>query len=379
MADNLVYEESLASEDESSDFISKKWVYVNDTNAQNYQSQTLIDTTPLSNAGGWLNWSEAFMVMPLVVQLTADTPANLPFGGGQASSYANYSWAFKSGFWQMIHSMTVEFNNQNIVQQTPFLNVFRSFKANTSFSQDDLKNEGASLGFYPDSPDSWSYCNEFCTGNGAGGSILVNSPFQTRGINIPYTNNTNAYSSVSYTAFNSDDATTAANYSSLPSIPQTTASGIPNISLTGAVEYSGYPISLPAANPITPDFTPFPVNQGMYERQKYNNYNSGVSSSFGQGIVNPAVSCNTVYRSSLDLQQSQEGNYIWNVFAKLRLKDLEEFFEKCPLLKGSTMRFYINTNQSLINYQITSSAIVPATGAPIYGDQQIDSVQIIEA
>jgi hypothetical protein len=57
----------------------------------------------------------------------------------------------------MINSMTIEFNNQNIVQQTPFLNVFRSFKAHTSFSQDDLLGEGSTIGYYPDTAGSWNF------------------------------------------------------------------------------------------------------------------------------------------------------------------------------------------------------------------------------
>jgi hypothetical protein len=36
---------------------------------------------------------------------------------------------------------------------------------------------------------------------------------------------------------------------------------------------------------------------------------------------------------------------------KLRLKDLNDYFEKTPLLKGSTMRFYINTNQSSVVFR----------------------------
>jgi hypothetical protein len=36
---------------------------------------------------------------------------------------------------------------------------------------------------------------------------------------------------------------------------------------------------------------------------------------------------------------SKEGTkIIWEVYAKLRLKDLTDYFEKCPLLKGSTKR-----------------------------------------
>ena len=50
--DNLVFEESITTETDQSEFTEKKWVYVNDNNSQNYSSQVVIDSTPLSNAGG---------------------------------------------------------------------------------------------------------------------------------------------------------------------------------------------------------------------------------------------------------------------------------------------------------------------------------------
>jgi hypothetical protein len=87
--------------------------------------------------------------------------ASLPAG----SRVGDYSWAFKNGFWNIINSMTVEFNNNNIIQQTPFLNVFRSFKAHTGWSEDDLKNNGASCGYYPDNAGSWSYSNNYNCGD----------------------------------------------------------------------------------------------------------------------------------------------------------------------------------------------------------------------
>jgi hypothetical protein len=46
--------------------------------------------------------------------------------------------------------------------------------------------------------------------------------------------------------------------------------------------------------------------------------------------------------------------------AKLRLKDLSEYFEKCPLLKGSTMRFLINTNQTTVQFTVANTA--PTSG-----------------
>jgi hypothetical protein len=44
-----------------------------------------------------------------------------------------------------------------IIQQTPFCNVFNSFKLLTSFSQDDLTTLGPTIGFYPDNPLTWTY------------------------------------------------------------------------------------------------------------------------------------------------------------------------------------------------------------------------------
>jgi hypothetical protein len=172
--DNLVFEESVNAEIDQSEFISKKWVYVNDSNSQNYTSQVVIDSTPLSNAGGYISRQEGYILMPLLVQWSAAVTANLPITGGVGTKLADHSWAFKAGFWNMINSMTVEFNNQNIIQQTPFLNVFRSFKAHTSFSKDDLLNEGATIGYTPDSAGSWSFAP----------SIANTSPLSSGGLGL---------------------------------------------------------------------------------------------------------------------------------------------------------------------------------------------------
>lgn len=320
MADNLVYEESLNTEVHTSEFISKKWVYVNDNNSQNYTSQVVIDSTPLSNAGGYIAWQEGFIVMPLIVQLTTNNIQTLPAD----SSLADYAWAFKSGFWNMINSMTVEFNNQNIIQQTPFLNVFTSFKANTSFSLDDLHNVGSTTGFYPDTADSWSWDDPQFG-------------------DTTYTNNNNC----------SNEGTQLLIINGalgLVSTPNTISAG----NVNGFQEPSN------TITPITDNIvynglgTKYKYNEGMFKRQTYNNYNP-FTNSMGQNEINSIAGCNAVYRTCL--QSAANGNYAWQVYAKLRLKDLADFFEKMPLLKGSTIRFYINTNQSQVNFSITPSTL----------------------
>jgi hypothetical protein len=341
MADNLVYEESLNTEIDTSEFISKKWVYVNDNNSQNYTSQVVIDSTPLSNAGGYINWQEGFIVMPLVVQLTSANGASLPVG----TSIGDFTWGFKSGFWNMINSMTVEFNNQNVIQQTPFLNVFRSFKSLTSYSLDDLLNVGPTTGFYPDDADTWSYNNLFqATADGG-----FPTPYASFGNTTPYTNNCN------YEYLNNNiTSTTAPLYVAGPQlqcIPSSSIAGQPIITGGTAVSFSGRG----GTNFLTK------ANKGFLNRQKWYNYNAlSQANSSGQSIINNVASTTTVYRSGL--VESTAGSLVWNVYAKLRLKDLADFFEKMPLLKGSTIRFYINTNQSVVKFTTTIGAITAATG-----------------
>ena len=97
--DNLVFEESLNTEVEHSEFISKKYIFVNDNNNGNYSSQIVLDSTSLSNSGGYINWQESWILMPLVVTLSTDLLANA--GNLQLNTNtADYSWAFKSGYWQ---------------------------------------------------------------------------------------------------------------------------------------------------------------------------------------------------------------------------------------------------------------------------------------
>jgi len=302
--DNLVFEESISSEVSQSEFISKKWLYVNDINNGNYSSQIIIDSTPLANAGGYVNWSEGYIAMPLVVVLSGPAGSTI---GANTDSLASHTWAFKSGFWHIINSMSIEFNNQNIVQQTPFLNVFRSFKAMTSFSQDDLA-EGPTIGFSPDTAGSWA----FSTTENVDGDGLTNNR------QIP-----------AMTVANSNVGTAFASDSN------------PSNSADFGSEYA--------------------FNKGFARRSEWYGYTPSIASR-GQQLVMNETSCSDVFRArrlpdtTTGLSATKAG---WSVIAKLRLKDLAHYFEKCPLLKGSTMRFLINTNQTTTNFTTTVTAGPP--------------------
>jgi hypothetical protein len=340
--DNLVFEEAVNAEIDQSEFISKKWIYVNDNNSQNYTSQVILDTTPLSNAGGYVNWSEGYIVMPLVVQLTSLLPASLPKLDASGNTLATQSWALKSGFWNMINSMSVEFNNQNIIQQTPFLNVFRSFKALTSFSADDVKNEGATIGFIPDTASSWGFCPAAATNT----NFLLAS-------GVGLSNNRHA-----------------------PVYRQDANSGYLNTAQSGDVDNAGKGVGLVPDNVYVNSKSSH--NRGLLERQSFLNYAPAVSASKGnaasnlltgaiagqgclnQGTIMGSAACEALYRSA-QATQTEDGSIIWSVYAKLRLKDIADYFGKTPLLKGSTMRFYINTNQAVQSFTLVKGNLATPT------------------
>ena len=321
--DNLVFEESISSEVSQSEFISKKWLYVNDINNGNYASQIIIDSTPLANSGGYVNWSEGYIAMPLLVTLVG--PAT---SGEDAQAHrVAHSWGFKSGFWHMISSMSVEFNNQNIIQQTPFLNVFRSFKAMTSFSQDDLQ-EAYTTGFYPDTAGSWSY-SATATPSGAGLS-----------------NNRNGV--VQYGAVLGSTAEGSTVY-----VSNGVSSAVPTTgSLNGGGTYNPTYIGSDSS---------YSVNKGFAKRCEFYGYTPIAGQVKGQDTVMPASACSAVARAYRLPEITDVGGgktkSAWSVMAKLRLKDLAEYFEKCPMLKGSTMRFLINTNQSTTTFNCAVNSV----------------------
>ena len=98
--DSLVFEDTINSELTTSEFVDKQWLYVNDNNNGSYSSQIVIDSTALANSGGWCNWPEAILLMPLVLQIEG---ANATI---DATSDTGYDWvvALKNGYWNILHS-----------------------------------------------------------------------------------------------------------------------------------------------------------------------------------------------------------------------------------------------------------------------------------
>jgi hypothetical protein len=352
--DSIVFEESVNSEISSSEFVDKQWLYVNDNNNGSYSSQIVLDTTPLSNSGQYINWSEAFLLMPLLLQI--ESPAAVL----DADNNFDYLGALKSGYWNMLHSLTCEFNNGNIIQQVPFLNVFCSFKNLTSWSKDDLTNWSSVTGFRPDSAMSWCYASAVPVAAG----LVV----QTGGTGLA--NNRDApYVSISAIAVSTFTGTPVAGALPDPFTPAGTVA-------TTVRAYNQLTQATLASNDVRAFW-----NEGLFERQLDLNYDPTLSAagvgafSSNKGALMTGAGATTIFRSFVN----KEAQVRWYAIdAIIRLKDVADFFQKCPMLKGSTMRIYINTNQVYYTLKLVGGRFVAATGAQSeYGSAYLTSAPVV--
>jgi hypothetical protein len=105
-----------------------------------------------------MNYREAYFLCPLVLTLTGGaTSGTTYFSPASAVSSADFAVGLKNWYGSIIHSFTLDYNGTTIIQQTPYIGMWNTFKLNNSLSYNDLISSSAQLGFYPDSAQSWSY------------------------------------------------------------------------------------------------------------------------------------------------------------------------------------------------------------------------------
>jgi hypothetical protein len=237
----------------------------------------------------------------------------------------------------MLHSITCEFNNGNIIQQVPFMNVFCSFKNITSWSKNDLTDWGDVCGFSPDTSRAWAY-NDIAPAGAAG------TPLSGSGSGL--SNNRNApYVSISTPTLNPVAAVTPLQLYNLTTIATTSSVDVRST-----------------------------WNEGLFQRQSYFNYDTELTAanafSSQKGLMLSSANSSQIFRSYV---QKAENLRAFFIDAVIRLKDIADFFQKCPMLKGSTMRMYLNTNQCYFSVTQRGPSYVAATGAldaqPILGLQ----------
>ncbi len=154
----MIYDMSQMTEGAPQVFVKRDWLNLQDQNNGNYQgNQMVLDTSQLANSNKYMAYREAYLAVPLLLTATTtSTPAM--FGpADQAATNIDRAIGLKSWFGSIIHSITLDYAGTTIIQQTPLCSMWQQFSLLTTLSLQDVLLNGPSIGFYPDTSDSFSY------------------------------------------------------------------------------------------------------------------------------------------------------------------------------------------------------------------------------
>lgn len=310
--DKLVFDLSQEVEGSPNVFIRKDWLNILDNQNQNYQNnQSIIDTSQLANSNKYMSYREAYLAVPMLLSMSC------PLGQGAGPGFQpvnDIALGLKNWFGSIIHSMTLDYNGTTIVQQTPFCNMWNSFKLLTTLSYNDILTQGPTIGFYPDTSGAWKY---FTASSGSGLNVCNNDI----GL-VPTTMQIGGY-------LNCYDQYSQSN------------------SLGG--------------------------NTGFACRTKWIAYDSSAGQLASAGVVPTTYETNGVstnvmtqiWKSNVSAKAGSNaataGFIQVSIMATIYLKHIHSFFNMCPLLKGVFMKMTLNLNNG--NSSITIAA--GATANPL--------------
>jgi hypothetical protein len=348
MCDKLVFDLSQEVEGSPNVFIRKDWINILDNQNTNYQNnQSIIDTSQLSNSNKYMSYREAYLSVPLTLSVT--TPAGIDVtpdytAGAVASTGANVAVAgrsdlslgLKNWFGSMIHSFTLDYNGTTIVQQTPFCNMWNTFKLLTTLSYSDIKTIGCTIGFYPDTSNSWFF-NQLT-------QVATGATFGNPQVGKYICNNVLSQNKETFVSAISSIGTAPA----APAVVAENALG-GNYGLTKRISWINY----------NPRMQP-PLGTTQYGNIIVGGAQAAGANQRVLGIT--ADYCNQAYKSYISTQVNLAANsaVIISVMATIYLKHVHSFFNMIPLLKGVFMKMTMNLN----NCSTTVNIVNPGGAGP---------------
>jgi hypothetical protein len=361
MCDKLVFDLSQEVEGSPNVFVRKDWINILDNQNQNYSNnQSIFDSSQLSNSNKYMGWREASAIVPMLLTMGTPTgtsyvsfnnnatsllPAATPaFNAFATAGYSDYTLGLKNWFGQIIHSITLDFNGSTIIQQTPYINMWNSFKLVTSLSYQDILTQGDVIGFHLDESTCFQY---YPTGVGSSTEVLpvAGTDFVMNGGTC---NNSNYLQNTIVTGYNN-------NFQSGQGNP-----GFINrqqlINFNGAALVSSgtdFPTGI-----TTSTYTS--LLQGNALINLWKNYVLTRISGQLTTTVAPAVSVTTAPLLQIA------------ILAVIKLKQVHSFFNMIPLLKGVFIKVTLNLNNSTSTIVNTFSTTL--AGALTYSGMYVSSV-----
>ena len=329
-SDELVFSMSSQTEGTPIVFIKRDWLSILDNQNQSYQSnQCVVDTSQLSNSNKYMNYSEANLIVPLLITVTAPVPANLAncynpnINGvlGGANTYAPSDWAFGLKNWlgSIVHSFTCDMNGTTIIQATSYIGLWNTFQMLTSFSYNDFTS-WANIGFYPDTA----------------ASVCVTAP----GIGAGFASYNGQGSC------NNNNSGTPINTGYIPG------------GVGAAFQFSEITNLGLLRRQAMFNFDPYAGNvSNLYGLTRYQNYAALLQG--GLGATGSQTTLNQMYKSYIFNQTNSNnglGPGVWQqaIVGIIKLKHLHSFWQEIPLMKGVFFKMTLNLNNTY--FDITKAA-----------------------
>lgn len=296
MADEYTLEASLqVDKSDSSPFVKRESLSIVDQQQGSYNGRISFDTSRLATSGRWVDLRSAEVHIPFTIVSRSNKDIT-----GAASAFMA---GLKAGTHHLIDSMSVRFNNQQVLQETPLLNHYVHWKMLSSFSHDDQVKHGSSYFFSPDSGTSFRVSDTGATKDGQGVS----------------NNRATASAIGDFSGLGAKGATFNAGL-------QQRLRNVADLSTAGAANganIGGLGSNITAAQAVT-------------QRRSYFTDDAGV----GAARV-----------------------YTWHILARIRLRDLSDFFDKMPLVKSPFLQltFGYNTSAQTVTYTHAGTLLVTST------------------
>ena len=301
--DKLVFDLANEVEDVPNVFVRKDWINILDNQNGNYNSnQSVIDTSQLSNSNKYMSYREGYLVVPMLLTLTGSA-------GTPATDTASFDFAvgLKNWFGQIIHSLTLDFNGTTIIQQTPYINMWNSFKLMTSLSWQDVYDMGPSMGFYPDDPLSWSFQGaNSVAGKGVCNNTNMAPPFNLLGVRSGQ-----------------------------------------------CIDGTG------AALQVSNSYKSGLGNEGFLKRQLYIMYDSAApnGSSTYDAVSLTDNAANSLWKSRIITKVNGPPSVFQvAITATIHLRHIHSFFNQIPLIKGAFMKLTLNLNNTSVSTIVNAGA-----------------------
>jgi hypothetical protein len=151
MSDEFELKSSL--EIQSNDFIfeKKEFIKIVDTNGGNYPaSQISFNMPSISNNDMYASLKQSYLEIPYVITINS----SIDLDDMVKQSYCS---ALKGSFANLINGISLQIDNNNIINFTDLSNIPMHYKILSQFSENDIDRLGNTIGFGKDSVESINY------------------------------------------------------------------------------------------------------------------------------------------------------------------------------------------------------------------------------